>query len=382
MEEIPSGFKFYSGCAGFYGNERPDTLVVVAEEGALVAGVFTTNALSAAPVKVARELLKNHRKFSGVVANAGCANAATGKKGVSDAKELISFTKEHFGLPHPLLPASTGVIGQYLPLEEIKNAIKNSKEHRDLELAARTIMTTDTFPKTKVLKSNEGYTLAGITKGAGMIAPSLATTLTFVFTDADFHYGFLKKALLGAVQRTFNRISVDGEQSTNDAVILLSSRKKSVSSSAKKEFEKLLQALLYDLSLMVLKDGEGATKIIKVFAEGFLSQKDADNAARRVALSLLVRTAFYGADPNWGRIFSALGDSGVKVDEDKLKIWIGSQLVYDGKPVEFSREKAVEEMRGSEVEIRFSAGLGRFHSYFMTCDLTEKYIEINSSYTS
>lgn len=382
MHCFPEGFKFYSGFAGFYSKDRPDVLLIVAENPASAAGVFTSNRLKAAPVRISKQLLARNRLFSGVLVNAGYANAATGKKGVEDAEEILRFARERFGLSHPVLAASTGVIGQHLPVVEIKKALESAVEHKDLELAARSIMTTDTFPKFKSLKGSGGYAVAGITKGAGMIAPSMATTLTFVLTDASLPSGFLKSCLSDAVARTFNRISVDGEQSTNDCVIVLSSNMKEVSRTHREEFKRLLMSILHDLSLQVLKDGEGATRLIKVFTERFATSADADAAARKIALSPLVRTAIYGGDPNWGRIFSALGDSGASVSEEKLEIYIGKHLVFKGEPVGFPQEEVSNYLRSEQVEIRVRANLGHHDSYFYSCDLTEEYIKINSSYTS
>lgn len=382
MVYFPEGFKFYSGFAGFYSSDRPDVLLIVSEKPATAAGVFTSNRLKAAPVRISQDLLLKNRYFSGVLVNAGFANAATGKKGIEDAEELLRYAAEKFSLPFPILAASTGVIGKRLPVAEIKKALEGASEHRDLELAARSIMTTDTFPKFKSLRGNGGYVIAGISKGAGMIAPSMATTLTFVLTDASLPAGFLKSCLLAAVEKTFNRISVDGEQSTNDCILLLSSNEKEVLKIHKEEFRRLLISLLHDLSIQILKDGEGATKLIKVFAEGFATNADADAAARKIALSPLVRTAIHGSDPNWGRIFSAVGDSGASVREEKLEIYIGKYPVFKGEPVDFPEEELSRYLRSGEVEIRVRANLGRHDSYFYSCDLSEEYIRINSSYTS
>lgn len=378
---LPEGFVFYSGFAGIYDRERPDILLIHALDGAAAAGVFTTNRLQAAPVKLAREILKNSPYVGGVLVNTGFANAATGQRGVEDALQLLNFAAEKYKIKLPLLPASTGVIGAYLPVEKFKAALESAAVHTDLKLAARSIMTTDTFPKFS-LAAGSGYTLAGITKGAGMIAPSMATTLTFILTDADLPPSFLKRALFKAAQKTYNRISVDGEQSTNDCIILLSSQKRKLTPQLKLEFESLLTELLFKLGMMVLKDGEGATRIVKVCGRGFRSESEAEAACRRVALSLLVRTAIYGCDPNWGRIYAAVGDAGVAVDDEKLKIFIGSTCVYEGKPMAYDEEELKKYLEGEEVEILVDAGLGRGESYFYTCDLTEKYIEINSSYTS
>lgn len=378
---LPEGFVFYSGFTGIYGRERPDILLIHAPDGAVAAGVFTTNRLEAAPVKLAKETLKRSLYVGGVLVNTGFANAATGQRGIEDARRLLNFVADRYKITLPLLPASTGVIGVHIPVEKFEAALESAAAHTDLELAARSIMTTDTFPKFSLI-AGSGYTLAGITKGAGMIAPSMATTLTFILTDANLPPSFLKRVLFKATQKTYNRISVDGEQSTNDCIILLSSMKKKVIPQLKLEFELLLTELLLKLGMMVLKDGEGATKIIKVYGRGFRSENEAEAACRRVALSLLVKTAIYGCDPNWGRIYAAIGDAGVSVDEEKLKIYIGPTCVYEGKPLTFDEEELKKYLQADEVEIMVDAGLGKGESYFYTCDLTERYIQINSSYKS
>lgn len=379
--KLPSGFSFYSASAGLKEEGRPDILLIKCENGCTATAVFTTNRLSAAPVKISKMLLSKEKIFSGVFVNTGYANAATGRKGLEDAQEMISYVRSFFNLPYSVLPASTGVIGAYLPVEKIKEALKKAEKHTDIELAARSIMTTDTYPKFKVL-SGSGYLVAGISKGAGMIAPSMATTLTFVLTDANFSLSFLNSALKKAVEKTFNRISVDGEQSTNDSIYLLSSGKKEVGKREEREFELLLTDLLFDLAMKILKDGEGATKVIKVVAEGFRNKKEALKAARRIALSPLVKTAVYGCDPNWGRVFSALGDAEVYVDEEKLAIYFGPYLVYDGRPVDFKQDEVRDYLKSGEIEITVNARVGKYDSYFYTCDLTEKYVEINAKYTT
>jgi glutamate N-acetyltransferase/amino-acid N-acetyltransferase len=379
---LPSGFVFYSGKSGFYNSERDDTLLIVSEEPLSAAGVFTTNRLEAAPVRIARKLLKENRFFSGVLINTGSANAATGKEGEADAYEILSFAQDNFSLNYPLLPCSTGVIGVRLHKERIVKALLEAERHYDLERAARTIMTTDTFPKYEEVQGS-GYSICGISKGAGMISPSLATTLTVVLTDINISPLLLQKYLLEGVETSFNRISVDSEQSTNDAVILISSMKQIPEGFSKSEFRALLKEILYRLALKVLRDGEGATKIIRIYANGFSSNNDAERAAKRIAASPLVKTAVYGADPNWGRIYCALGNSGANLSEDRLKIWIGDYLVFDGGPCSYDEEQLKRYLRDSDsVEITVDARIGSGSYEFYTCDLTEKYIEINAHYRS
>lgn len=379
---LPSGFVFFSGKSGFYNSEREDTLLIASYEPLSAAAVFTTNKLEAAPVRIAKKLLKENRFVSGVLINTGSANAATGKEGEDDAYEILSFAQNYFSLNHPLLPCSTGVIGVRLHKEAIIRALSEAEKHFDIERAARTIMTTDTFPKYEEAQGS-GYTICGITKGAGMISPSLATTLTVILTDINISPLLMQKYLLEGVETSFNRISVDSEQSTNDAVILISSMKQTPKCFSKSEFKALLNEILYRLALKVLKDGEGATKIIRIYAKGFSSNLEAEKAAKRVAASLLVKTAIYGGDPNWGRIYCALGNSGANISEERLKIWIGDFLVFDGSPCSYDEEELKRYLKDSEaVDITVDAQIGNGFYEFYTCDLTEKYIEINAHYRS
>lgn len=379
--KTPEGFYFYTASAGYYSKKRDDLLIVAVPDGARAAGVFTTNRLKAAPVRVSEQLLAKQKTFGGLVVNAGNANAATGKKGEEDALRLAEFAREKTQAEYSFLIASTGVIGVYLDVERIEQAIEEALSNPavGLEQAAAAIMTTDKFPKYAV-REGTGYTIAGITKGAGMISPSMATTLTFVFTDADFSEYLMSKAVNRACEKTFNRISVDGETSTNDSLICLSSRKKRVERNLYQEFELLLTDLLNELSLMILKDGEGATRILRIFTSGFRNDTEADLAARAVGRSLLVKTAAAGADPNWGRIFSAVGASGAVVDEFRLKIYIEDICVFAGRPLEYDEDILKNLMQSDSIDIKIDAGLGSGESFFYTCDLTEEYVRINSSY--
>ncbi len=378
---IPDGFEFYTWNSGMYLKEREDVLLIRCEKPAKAAAVFTTNALPAAPVRVGKELLAKNSLFSGVFINTGYANAATGKVGIDDCIELADFIKVAFDCDFPLIPLSTGVIGARIPLEKIKNTASSAVAHRDLKRAASAIMTTDTYPKYFSVEGS-GYTIAGISKGAGMIAPSMATTLTVVLTDADISSLILKKSLIEAIEKTFNRISVDGEQSTNDTALILSVPVKKPQTPFKEEFSRLLTDVLYELSMMVLKDGEGAKKVIKISCRRFLSKLDAESAAKTIATSPLVKTAIAGADPNWGRVFCALGNSGARVDEPRLTISIGSTVVFAGEPVEFDEDKLRDYLKGEYIEIEVDAGTGKHDYEFYTCDLTEEYVKINASYRS
>lgn len=379
--EIPEGFYFYTASAEYYAKDRDDILVVLVPDGARASGVFTTNRLKAAPVRLTERIIARQQPVGGVLINAGNANAATGKRGEEDAAQLAEYVQKLSSVNQPFLVASTGVIGVYLEVERIKEAVKAalSRDPVGLEEAAAAIMTTDKYPKF-AYREGSGYIIAGITKGAGMIAPSMATTLTFIFTDADFSGYLLSKAVNRACEKTFNRISVDGETSTNDSLICLSSQKKAVSRNSYQEFEALLTDLLAELSMLVLKDGEGATRILKIAAAGFKNDAEADRAARAVGRSLLVKTAVAGADPNWGRIYSAVGASGADVQEQNLKIYIGGTCVFAGRPLEYDEDSLKEYMRSDEIEVRIDAGAGRGEAYFYTCDLTEEYVRINASY--
>jgi len=384
IAEVP-GIKCGTAFAGIKKTEkpteRPDVLVVVTEEPSEFAAVFTKNDVKAAPVKVSMEVTG---KVSGIVANSGNANACTGKRGISDAIEMSKLTSQLTG-KGKFLVASTGVIGEPMPMERVREgiaeAVKNLGKAKGEE-PARAIMTTDTFPKLSFHEGN-GFVVGGIAKGAGMIDPAMATMLSFVATDAKVSKELLERALKEAVEVSFNAITVDGDMSTNDCVFLLSTGKssKEITEENFTEFKETLTKVLKELAYQIVKDGEGATKVAKVVVEKAKTVEQARAVARKIALSPLVKTALFGCDPNWGRIAAAAGAAMVGVDEEKLEVYIGNYLLFKGERANYSEEAVFSYMKeNEEILIRVVLNQGSERFEYLTCDLTYDYVRINAEY--
>ncbi len=384
LAEVP-GIKCGTALAGIKKTEkpvnRPDLLVVVTDEPSEFAAVFTRNDIKAAPVKVSMEI---SGKVSGIIANSGNANACTGERGIADALEMSKLTSQLTG-KGKFLVASTGVIGEPMPMERVRNgiaeAVKNLGKAKG-EKPALAIMTTDTFPKLS-FKEGNGFVIGGIAKGAGMIDPAMATMLSFVATDAKVSKGLLQKALKEAVEVSFNAITVDGDMSTNDCVFLLSTGKssKEITEENYGEFKEALTAVLKDLAYQIVKDGEGATKVARVLVEKAKTKEQAKAVARKIALSPLVKTALFGCDPNWGRIAAAAGAAMVGVDEEKLEIYIGNYLLFKGERADYREEEVFRYMKeNDEILIRVVLNQGSESFEYLTCDLTYDYVRINAEY--
>ena len=356
-----------------------------------IAGVFTKNRFKAAPVVLTQEHVKSG-EVEGIIVNSGNANAFTGEQGLKNARRMAELLAKKLNVPiNKIAVASTGVIGVQLDMEWIESKFEevfaNLGTSREHALSfAKSIMTTDSFPKECVIRDQ--FTIAGVAKGAGMIAPNMATMLAFIFTDADFEPEELQDMLKKAVDRSFNVTVVDGDTSTNDMVLLIATGKKKVD---KKLFEQKLTELCINLAKMIAKDGEGATKFMEVRVKGAKNDEEAFKAAKAVASSVLVKTAVFGNDPNWGRIIAALGYSGVEVNENlDLSVEgfrdgnvVGSvDLVKDGKSM-MTEDKARRIMEKSD-EIVFAIDLkvGNGEGYAFGCDLSYEYVRINSEYTT
>jgi len=347
-----------------------------------VAYTFTTNKFQAAPIKYVLE--NNIKKTNFLLLNSKNANALTGKKGIEDIKELLDFTKENFNkeIINPIM-SSTGVIGVRLDKEKLKNGIKNFKLEKDDEKVSRAIMTTDSYPKEVafevILDNGEKFRIGAIAKGAGMINPAMATMLCFVVTDADISDD-MNELLKEAVETSFNAISVDGDTSTNDSCFLLTNRNGAYDKDAFKEALKLtLQKLAFD----IVKDGEGANKLVAFEIKGAKNKKEAQKISKALSNSLLVKTAIFGEDPNWGRIASTIGASGCECDEEKLKISFENILVYDKGEIYFDEEtekKAAKIMQKDEFKISCDLGIGEGEFTGYGCDLSYEYVKINADY--
>ncbi|MDR7608107.1 MAG: bifunctional glutamate N-acetyltransferase/amino-acid acetyltransferase ArgJ, partial [Armatimonadota bacterium] len=358
---------------------KPDLALLVSESPATVAGVFTTNRIKAAPVRWCQEVVRRGVARA-VVVNSGNANACTGDRGWHDAQEMAERTAQALGIPaEQVLVASTGVIGVPLPMEALRRGIPLAVRSlsRSGDQAAEAILTTDAFPKTSAAVTTVGgvqVTVGGMAKGAGMIHPRLATTLCFLTTDAAVPAPVLRRALEHAVDESFNRITVDGDTSTNDTVLVLANGQAQAPPVEGGEdldrFTEALTAVAQDLARMVVRDGEGAQRLVEVVVEGARDQADAERAAFAVATSLLVKTMLHGGEPNWGRVVAAVGYSGAEVDERRVAVWFGDvQVVHCGVGVEGVFDRAAQALRRPEVLLRVDLGLGPGRARVWTCDL-------------
>ena len=400
MNECPGGITAPLGfrAAGMYCGIRKikkDIAMIVSDAPATVAGVFTLNKTQAAPVIVDKIQLKRSPVCSAIVVNSGNANACTGERGLNDAWEMVRATAVALTVPETrVMISSTGVIGQYMPMGKVSPAI--SELARKLSKngnadAAEAIMTTDTFPKEAAVKFTLGgktVTIGGVAKGSGMIAPNMATMLAFVTTDIALDQVLLTKALQGANNRSFNRITVDGDMSTNDMVLVLANgmaRNSRVTDNSEEYqlFAAALEYVLIKLAKMIAKDGEGATKLIEIMVKGAKSEEEATQAARAVANSNLVKTAIHGADANWGRILAAVGYSGIDFNPDNVEISFGElPVLRRNYEIVLDEEKAKALLLKDNVMIVVNLNQGSQFARFWTCDLTKEYVHINASYRS
>jgi len=387
----PKGFRS-SGIHCGVKRERPDLALLVSDVPASAAGVFTTNKVQAAPVRYTRRAVAAGRAQA-IVVNSGNANACTGEAGLEDAAEMARLTGGALGLDAALvLVASTGVIGVPLPMEAIRRGIPRAAAalEPDGTAAAEAIRTTDKFPKTAAVRLEIGgveVTIGGMAKGAGMIHPNLATTLCFLTTDAALPPAVLRGALQRAVAESFNSITVDGDTSTNDTVLLLANGRAGgapiTNGEAFSRFTAGLTLVASELAKMVVSDGEGATKLVEIRVDGALSDAEAHQAAMTVANSLLVKTALHGGEPNWGRILAALGRSGVEMAEETTDVFFGDlAIVRGGLGVPGVWDAAAAALEGKEVTIGIRLGVGTGAAHAWTSDLSEEYVRINGSYTT
>jgi glutamate N-acetyltransferase/amino-acid N-acetyltransferase len=387
----PRGFLFSTAEAAIKKPGRDDIALIFSEVEAVIAGTFTTNAVKAAPVKICMEKIKSGRGRA-VIANSGNANACSGKRGIKDAREMVYAVAKKLGIkPSLIYPCSTGVIGTYLPMERIIPALDmlvQNVGHSSFEDAAKAIMTTDTFPKIvhKRIKIGNRYgVMSGICKGSGMIAPNMATMLCFIITDVAIDQKTLQRALLDSVKKSFNRITIDNDMSTNDTVLmmangLLGNDPITLQSVYFKTFKKTLDEITYELSRLVVRDGEGATKLIEVIVKGAKRESYAAKAAFAVANSNLVKTAIYGNDANWGRIMAALGYSGIKFREEKADIFFNDIKIVKGGLSNNKDKEASEALKSKEIKITIDLHSGSSSAKVLTCDFTEEYVRINAEY--
>ncbi len=389
----PQGFRSAGVQAGIK-QKRRDVMLLLSDTPAAAASVYTTNTFAAAPIIVTREHMDvSSRAIRAIVCNSGNANAATGVKGIDDARTMAIKTASVLGIePEQVVVSSTGVIGVPLPADKISKALDLAPDLLQSATcfdAAEAIMTTDTFPKffaLDVALSTGTVRISGIAKGSGMICPDMATMLAFLATDAAIEQSFLQHMLVEANRSSFNAITVDGDTSTNDMVTLLAGGKgiPVIEGTLDAQlFFSALSSLMTFLAKLIVLDGEGATKLVEVRVQGARTDRDAEHAARTVANSNLVKTAIHGEDANWGRIIGALGRSGAHFDPEEVAIdFDGLDILKPGLISSFSEEEAKKIMQKSSFAITVSLGHGEGRAVVWTCDLSKEYIEINGSYRS
>jgi len=390
----PLGFMAAGVAAGLKKGGKRDVALVAAADTVPAAAVFTTNAVAAAPVEVSRAHIADGRARA-VVINAGNANACTGAQGVTDARAMATVTAEALlAAPEDIIVSSTGVIGVPLPLPVVVAGIGEAAAALDARAgddAASAIMTTDTFAKQTALAFDADgmrYTVGGMAKGSGMIKPNMATMLAVVTTDAPLTSDACAAALAEATKRTFNRVTVDSDTSTNDMALLMASGAAGgaaidMHSPHYEAAAAAIEEVCAQLARMIARDGEGATKLVTVTVTGASTEDDAEKVAFSIADSPLVKTALFGNDANWGRVAMAVGKSGAAVDQTRLAIrFAGIEVCKDGTAVGFDEDEAFAALDTDEVEISVDLGLGEGEATVLTCDLSYEYVRINGEYRS
>lgn len=390
------GFSFAAIESGVRYANRLDLGLIYSDIPCVTAGMFTTNQVKAAPIVIDKERLKSGMAQA-ILVNSGCANACTGEKGMETARRTGAMLAERLHIPETMIQlASTGVIGEQLNLSAFEKGIPGLVEGLhpgNFELVAKAIMTTDTVMKTAstaVTIGDKEIKIMGMAKGAGMIMPNMATMLAFVMTDARINFPELHKSLVKGVERTFNRITIDGDTSTNDMVLVMANGAAANpwidgdSEADRQTFQKALEHVLKNLALQIVTDGEGATKTITIRVCGAKEEDQAEQIARTVATSSLVKTAFFGEDANWGRILAAMGRSGVKFSPDRVDIAFGEVVIVKnglglGKDVEADATRVLKE---KEITVTIDLYDGKACAEVLTCDFSLDYVKINADYRS
>lgn len=389
---LAKGFKASGIKAGVKKSGKDDMAVIYTEKKATVAGTFTTNLVAAAPVFVSKEVAKKGTGHA-IVVNAGCANACTGQQGMKDAKAMAALTAKELGIAaSDVFVASTGIIGQTLPMDKIEAGIKLAVAALDENgsvAASKAIITTDTYPKAGSFTFELGgktVSIGGIAKGSGMIHPNMATMLCFITTDAAISHDLLQKALSKCVNISFNMVSVDGDTSTNDMVLVLANGMAenpmiTEENADYEAFTAALEKVCVGLAKLVARDGEGATKFLEVNVTGAESFEDAKKVAMSVAKSPLVKTAFFGQDANWGRIICAVGYAGAKMVPEKTVVSLNDVVVFDkGMGAAYDEEALKSIMSEHDIIVNIDLGLGEDKATVWTCDLSYEYVKINGEY--
>ena len=385
----PLGFSADGLHAGFK-KKKLDFGWIVSEVPASVAGVYTTNKVIAAPLLVTKASIQKSQKLQAIVVNSGVANSCTGQQGLDAAYEMQSLTAQKLKIEPDLVGlASTGVIGEQLPMDALKNGLSQILVSGKAEDFAEAILTTDTCTKTCVVTEEFGsdlVTMAGVAKGSGMIHPNMATMLAFITCDANISSATLQKALSQHVESTFNQITVDGDTSTNDMVLVMANgcqQNEEILPDTEEfeKFSKMLRYLMADLAKKIAKDGEGATKLIEVNVRHAKDERSGRMIAKSVVGSSLVKTAIFGQDPNWGRILAAIGYAGADVSVDNIDIWIaGIPVMKASSPVTFNPEETSDAMAGELLILTIDLHDGDAEAQAWGCDLSYDYVKINALY--
>jgi glutamate N-acetyltransferase/amino-acid N-acetyltransferase len=393
---LADGFRTAATACGLKPSGNLDLGLVWSDGPCAAAGMFTTNRVQAAPVHVCRETLSaGFGRVRGVLYNSGCANAVTGERGLADARRMRELGAEAIGAqPDEVLVLSTGVIGKFLDMEKLARGVATLRSHAALHTAgdaARAIMTTDTRAKLEFASlalPGGRATIAGFAKGAGMIHPNMATMLAVITTDARLDPLRLDRCLHAAVERSFNRISVDGDMSTNDTVLLLASGASGVvvDDGSEAAFTAALTDACASLARQVARDGEGATRLVELRISGGATERQAHRVGDAIACSPLVKTAIHGNDPNWGRILAAAGYSGEAIEPERVRLWFGDgddvQLLDRGLPVAFDAARASSLLKQDPAIVHLDLGLGDASAVVWTCDFSAEYVRINADYTT
>ncbi len=395
--ESVKGFKVAGVHCGLKDNGALDFALIVSDQPCTAAAVFTTNQVKAAPVLYDMDVIEqNSTHLRGVAVNTKCANACTGDQGIANAKQTAKLAAEALGIDaDEVIVMSTGVIGTQLPMDKIAQGIQAASDSLgdNWDAAAHAIMTTDTRPKrafiTVTTSDGRQYHIAGISKGAGMIAPNMATMLGFIVTDAALDPLQAKDMLFVAADSTFNRIVVDGDTSTNDSVFLLANGASGVTIGVdqREQFTEALTAISRKLAQDIVRDGEGATKFITLHVNGAPDDYAARKIANTIGTSPLVKTAFYGGDANWGRIVAAAGRAGIDLNPQKMKLWFAADdlsdkllLFSEGMPTQYDEAQATALVKAPEVVVTLDCGAGEGSATIWTCDLSHDYVSINGHY--
>ncbi len=390
-----AGIRWGTACAAIRQSQRDDIALLECAPGTRCAAVFTRNRFVAAPVQVARNHLGNG-PVRALIVNSGCANAGTGDAGYRDARQICQAVAAQLNVaPEQVLPFSTGVIGERLPVDRMLVGLRRCSERlreKDWLPAARAIMTTDTVPKgcsVQTVLGGQTVTITGIAKGSGMICPDMATMLSYIATDASVTQAVLQACLEQALARSFNRITVDGDTSTNDACVVLATGVASHASittldqAEYLQFAQALESVAATLAKAIIRDAEGATKFVEIEVAGGASETDCLQVARTVAHSPLVKTAFYASDPNWGRLLAAVGRSGIAdLDMSRVNMHINQHSIVAGGEVSptYTEEVGQSAMAAEELLVSINLGAGDRKATVWTCDLSNEYVRINAEY--